>query len=219
MICGIDPRSGADEFRWRPFVVAALIGLAAAGSIVQALPGAGFDRDPTIRAYRAKADAFVSGAAPRRNFGSVRQLLVDASPTLRTYVRFDVDLTSSDVSRVSLLLYSRSRSRPGCRVQLVYGRWKERAINFVNAPELTPPSVGSGPLRARSWKAVDVTSLAVGEDGVSFALATDSPNGAVFASRETGFHGPRLVVVETPSDTTRSTTTGTGASPVPPPPP
>ena len=68
MICGIDPRSRADEFRWRPFVVAALIGLAAAGWIVQALPGAGFDRDPKIRAYRAKADAFVNEAAPRRNF-------------------------------------------------------------------------------------------------------------------------------------------------------
>lgn len=176
---------------------------------MQALPGAAFDRGPKIRAYRAKADASVSVATPTRNFGRARQLLVDASPTVRTYVRFDVDLTSSDVSHVSLLLYGRSRSRTGYRVQLVYGRWKERGINFVNAPELMPSSVASGPLRARSWKAVDVTSLSIGENGVSFALTTESSNTAVFTSRETGFHGPRLVVEETRS----GTTTG------PPPPP
>ncbi len=184
---------------------------------MQALPGAGFDRDPKIRAYRAKGDAFVSEATPRRNFGRARQLLVDASPTVRTYVRFDVDLTSADVSHVSLLLYSRSRSRIGYRVQFVYGRWKERAINFVNAPEPTPASVASGPVRAGAWKAVDVTSLTIGENGANFALTTESANGAVFTSRETGFHGPRLVVVQTQNDTTRSTTTGTGASPQPPP--
>jgi len=177
---------------------------------VQELPGAGFDRNPKIRAYRAKADASVSETTPTRNFGRARQLLVDASPTVRTYVRFDVDLTSDDVSHVSLLLYSRSRSRTGYRVQLVYGRWKERAINFVNAPELMPSSVASGPLRARSWKAVDVTSLSIGENGVSFALTTESSNAAVFTSRETGFHGPRLVVEETHQG---DTTTGT-----PPPP-
>lgn len=172
---------------------------------MQAVPGARFDRDPKIRAYRARADASVSEAIPTRNFGRARQLLVDASPTVRTYVRFDVDLTSGDVSHVSLLLYSRSRSRIGYRVQLVYGRWKERAINFVNAPELMPSSVASGPLRARSWKAVDVTSLSIGENGVSFALTTESSNAAVFTSRETGFHGPRLVVEETRSVTTTGT--------------
>jgi hypothetical protein len=175
--------------------------------IVEALPGAGFDRHPKIRAHRAKADAFVSEVTPTRNFGRARQLLVDASPTVRTYVRFDVDLTSDDVSHVSLLLYSRSRSRTGYRVQLVYRRWKEHRINFVNAPDLASPlpSVASGPLRARSWKAVDVTSLSIGRRGVSFALTTESSNAAVFTSRETGFHGPRLVVEETRGDTTTGT--------------
>ena len=37
---------------------------------VDALPGAGFDRAPRIRAVRAKADAFVSGANMNRNFGA-----------------------------------------------------------------------------------------------------------------------------------------------------
>jgi hypothetical protein len=56
----------------------------------------------------------------------------------------------------------------------------------------------SGPLKARSWKAVNVTSIVEeasgGNDYVSFALTTRSPNAVELASRETGLHGPRLVV-------------------------
>jgi len=176
---------------------------------VQALPGAGLGRDPRIRAVRAKADAFVSEASRKKNFGHAKMLRVDASPTVRTYVRFNVDLSSDEIDHVSLLLYSRSYSRIGFRVQLVYGSWRERRITYANAPELSPPSVSSGRLRARSWKAVDVTALVAGgdEDGVSFALTTASPNGAEFASRETGLHGPRLVIEKREDDTTGSTTT------------
>ena len=67
----------------------------------------------------------------------------------------------------------------------------------------------SGPLRASAWKAVDVTSLVSDtEDYVGFVLTTASAKGAVFASRETKAHGPRLVV-EREDDTTTSTATTT----------
>jgi hypothetical protein len=214
LIRGTDPCSHIDEFRRRPFVFAALLGLAVAGWLVQELPGAGFDRNPRIHAVRARADASVSEVAPRRNFGRARRLVVNATPAVSAYVRFDVDLRSDNIRHVSLLLYSRVRSRTGFRVQPVYERWKENRINFVNAPDAAPPFVASGPLRARSWKAVDVTSLALGEKDVSFALTTESPTTIVLASRETGLHGPRLVVEEARQETTSSTTT-TGASPQP----
>jgi len=102
-------------------------------------------------------------------------------------------------------------------VQPVYGRWGERKITFANAPEISPPYVASGPLGARSWKVVDITSIVVGERGVSLALTTSSPNGAVFASRETRKRGPRLVIERQPQETTttRSTTTTTTTTPQP----
>lgn len=182
---------------------------------MQVLPGAGFDREPRIRAVRAKADAFVSEAAPRANFGHARTLRVDASPTVRTYIRFNFDLSSVQVRHVSLLLYSRTRSRAGYQVRIAEGRWKERQINFVNAPRPLPRFVGSGPLRAQSWKAVDVTSLVAGLlSSVNLVLMTTSANDTRFASRETGLHGPRLVVETIPTETTTSTRTV-----APPPPP
>ena len=169
-----------------------------AGVSVDALPGAGFDREPRIRAVRAKADAFVSGANMDKNFGSALDLRVDASPTFRAFVRFNVDVRSGDVRRLSLLLYSLSRSRHGYQVRLVEEPWRERQITFLNAPSLSPTFILSGPLKAYSWKAVDVTSIVEeasgGSDYVSFALTTRSPNAVELASRETGLHGPRLVV-------------------------
>jgi hypothetical protein len=170
----------------------------AAGVSVDALPGAGLDREPRIRAVRAKADAFVSGANMNRNFGAAPDLRIDASPTFRAFVRFNVDVRSGNVQRVSLLLYSRTRSGRGYQVRLVEEPWRESKITFLNAPSLSPMFILSGPLKAHSWKAVDVTSIVEeasgGEDHVSFALTTRSQNAVELASRETGLHGPRLVV-------------------------
>jgi hypothetical protein len=179
------------------------------------LPGADLAREPGIRAVRAKADAYVSGASRARNFGGALDLRIDASPTFRAFLRFKVNLESGNVPRIHLLLYSRNRSRTGYQVRLVDEPWRERKITFLNAPSLSIDFVLSGPLKARSWKAVDVTSLAEalsGEDGyISFALTTRSPNVIELASRETGLHGPRLVVERSggrQSPTTVSTSTG-----------
>jgi hypothetical protein len=170
---------------------------------------------------RPKADAHVSAVNRTENFGRAHDLRVDSSPTLRTYVMFDVNLKSGhgEVKQVSLLLYSRTRSRAGYQVRLVSGRWREHRITFANAPASSRNFVRSGPLRARAWQAVDVTSL-VSHDHkyVGFVLTTTSAKGVDFASRETGLHGPRLVVereddVTTTTSTTTTGTTTTGESP------
>jgi hypothetical protein len=75
--------------------------------------------------------------------------------------------------------------------------WRETQITFVNAPSLAPGFVLSGPLKANSWKPVDVTPLvedSLGGSFVSFALTTRSSNAIHLASREAGLRGPRLVV-------------------------
>jgi hypothetical protein len=208
-----DPCAEKDEFRLGSFAAATVCALIAAGLCVQALPGAGLERKPRIRAVKPRADAYVSEAARRENFGRSRVLKVASAPAFRTYVTFDADLRSDEVQRVSLLLYSRTRSQSGYQVRLVGGRWQERQITFANAPGLSPNFVVSGPLRKKSWKAVDVTSLVSGdEQRISFALTSGSAKGIEFASRETGLHGPRLVVELRP-EPTDSTSTQIGPGP------
>ena len=61
-------------------------------------------------------------------------------------------------------------------MRLATESWRERRITFENAPRVSPRFVSSGRLRARAWKAVDITSL-VGEndDEVNLALTTVAP--------------------------------------------
>ena len=119
--------------------------------------------NPKISAVRAYADAHVSVSAQNANYGKQRGLTVDARPMTRAYLRFGIDLKKGNVLRVNLLLYSRTRSQLGYQVRLATEGWRERRITFENAPRVSPRYVSSGRLRARAWKAVDITSL-VGDD-------------------------------------------------------
>jgi hypothetical protein len=137
----------------------------------------------------------VSASAQNANYGKQRELTVDARPLTRAYLRFNINLRPGNVTRVNLLLYSRTRLRLGYQVRLVTENWRERLITYDNAPRISSRFVSSGPLRARAWKAVDITSLVGIEDNqVNLALTTVAPKGVVFASRESGLTGPRLVV-------------------------
>jgi hypothetical protein len=154
----------------------------------------------------------VSASAQRTNFGKKHTLTVDARPLRRAYLRFNIDLSRGHVSRVNLLLYSRRPLRLGYQVRLVTMDWRERLITYRNAPRISSRFVSSGPLRARAWKAVDITSLVgIEESDINLALTTVAPAGIVFASRESGLTGPRIVVEQTEN--------GKGRNPTEPPPP
>jgi acid phosphatase type 7 len=153
-------------------------------------------REPKIMALRAQADAHVNAANSATNYGRRRRLRIDASPLVRTFLRFDTGKYKGKVVRVSLLVYSRTRSAIGFRVRLVPQNWRERRITYDNAPRISPPWVASGPLAAGAWNAVDVTALVgdVEEKELSFALSTATLQSIVLASRESGVTGPRLVL-------------------------
>jgi hypothetical protein len=175
--------------------VAAFVALFAAGVGVAAVPTESVSRQPRITAVRAHADAHVTAATRAVNYGRFRRLSVDGRPVTRAYVRFVVGGGPGDVRRVNLLLYSHTRSSLGYRVRLALGKWSERGITFANAPRFSSRFVASGPLRAGTWKAVDVTSLVGDVEGVtSFALTTVGIRAIQLASRESGLTGPRLVV-------------------------
>lgn len=199
----------AATLRRRALRPALLVALVAAALGAAAAPDATLAGQPRIQALRATSDAFVSATRMSRNYGNARELHVDASPTARAYLRFD-DVKAAAVEHVSLMLYSRTKSRAGYQVRLADDRWLERRITLLNAPSLSEAFVRSGPLKAGAWNAVDVTALTEelggSIDTLSLALTTKTSKGVDLASRETGLHGPRLVVER-------------GASVEPPPPP
>lgn len=150
----------------------------------------------------------MSSSAQNANYGKQRTLTVDALPMTRAYLRFEIDLRNGNVSRVNLLLFSRTRSQLGYQVRLVSENWRERRITYDNAPRISSRFVSSGRLRARAWKAVDVTALVGdGDEEVNLALTTVAPAGIVFASRESGLTGPRLVVERKNGGTEKDSTT------------
>ena len=175
--------------------MSALIALVAAGVSVAAIPTANSGRQPKITALRAKGDAHVSAATPEANYGGFRRLTVDGRPATRAFLRFVVPGEVDDVKRINLLVYTHTRSTLGYRVRLATRRWAEQRITWRNAPRASSRFVSSGPLRARMWKAVDVTSLVgSGEGHVGFVLTTPGTRAITISSRESGLTGPRLVV-------------------------
>lgn len=150
----------------------------------------------------------MSASAQNVNYGKQRELTVDARPLKRAYLRFNVNLRPGNVTRVNLMLYSRTRLRLGYQVRLVTENWRERLITYRNAPRISSRFVSSGPLHAHAWKAVDITSLVgIEEDRVNLALTTVAPAGVVLASRESGLTGPRLVVERSDNGKTTNPTT------------
>jgi hypothetical protein len=189
------------------FAVAATIAVVAAAISVAAIPSTNARREPKIMAVRAKADAFVTAARREANFGATQRLTVDGRPVTRVYLRFRLGEVEEPVRRVSLLVYTQSSSRLGYQVRLATRPWSERTITFENSPRPSTRFVSSGRLRVDAWKAVDVTSLVGSVDqDVSFALTAIGRRAIILASRESGLHGPRLVIEYEDRETTSVST-------------
>jgi hypothetical protein len=165
--------------------------------------------------FTPAADAYVSQAAPDRNFGRSPALRTDAFPeSERSYLRFAVQLPGT-VTAAKLWLYAETASRTGYTVRSVAGgAWSEDTISFATAP--TPGTVvaTSGPTARDRWTSVDVTALVHGDGMIDLALTTDGRSAGLYASRETGVTAPQLVVetVATVTSTRATTTTRSQAT-------
>ncbi len=147
-----------------------------------------------IKAYKPVADAHVSSAQPRANFGRAPVLRVDGSPETTTYLRFRLGKLADNVTSVTLLLRPRSSARASFAVRRVTARpWSERRLTFANAPPTSARYTAAKPVRVGAWSAIDVTPFV--EDGgeVSLAITTRGSQELAFSSRESR-QGPRLVV-------------------------
>ena len=146
--------------------------------------------------FAPAADAYVSEAHPNENYGTAQVLRADASPTVRSYLRFDVEGLTGAVTQATLRIYAESDSAGGYTVAAVAGSaWDERTITYENAPGLTAPGPeSSGPFKANNWTTVDVTPLVKGNGPVSLAIVAASNTAIRLASRESGMAAPQLIV-------------------------
>lgn len=141
-------------------------------------------------------DAYVAANNPNRNYGSSSQLRADASPDVRSYLRFNVQGLAGDISQATLKIYARSGSSTGYSVHVPSADgWTELGITYANAPAMNQPAIGnSGSFAKRDWTLVDVTSLITGDGLVEFGLTTTNNTALSLASREDDTNPPELIV-------------------------
>ena len=147
-----------------------------------------------IRAFKPVADAYVTAAHPRTNYGGSHVLRVDAFPETTAYVRFELKKVRGEITSVTLLLHPTRAGRASYAVRRVRdGGWRERRLTYMNAPQPSPRYAASKPVRRGVWSAIDVTPFVDGGGPVSFAVTTNAPRELSFGSRES-IHAPTLVV-------------------------
>jgi hypothetical protein len=157
------------------------------------------------------ADTYINEASAAINFGMVSSMRVDVSPTMKSYLRFDVKgLGGKAVKQARLLVYANSSSDSGLIVQPVLTNdWNELTSNYTNAPALGSPLASSTQISAETWVTIDVTPFITGEGIYSLGLSTAGLMAIGLRSRESGLYSPRLVVTvnETNSPSTLPTST------------
>src|SRR3954447_18150293 len=139
------------------------------------------------------ADLYVSARAPRHNYGASKHLVVQRAPARQAFIRLQPAGGLPAGSRAVLRVYPLSSSKRGLVLRHASDRpWNERAISLGSAPKTGPRVVRSGALRARHWKAIDVTHLLGTRAVAALARGTGAREKIVLATREWAGHAPRL---------------------------
>ena len=153
----------------------------------------------SLLTFTPTSDAYVDANNPANNYGALATLRVDASPVVRSYLRFNVQGVNGTVARATLRIFANSASSQGCTVSSVDDNtWSESALNFNNAPPLGSALGSSGSFGAGAWISIDVTAYIVGDGSYNLALTTPSNTAVSLASRESGANAPQLVIETTP---------------------
>jgi hypothetical protein len=151
-------------------------------------------RQPLEAVVTPVADAYVSTAHPDANYGPEPTLRADATPKIRSYLRFRLPALSGRIVGAELRLWSPTGDLAGYSVHPVASnRWLERAITSRSRPAAHTPVARSGPFGPGSWTSVEVASLLGHAQEISFVVTTRSSQTITFASRE-GPNRPQLVI-------------------------
>ena len=146
------------------------------------------------RVAPAKSDAHVTAARPTVNYGGVRTLVVDARPTTRAYVRFDVRRLRPLGFALTLRVYVRGGAGARLVVRRTSASWSEARITYRNAPALGS-TVASKRL-VRGWNSIAVPNALVSRNTIGLALTTARRAAISVASSEAPGRAPRLITVD-----------------------
>lgn len=153
------------------------------------------------------ADSYIDAASPSSNYGSLTTLRVDASPDVRSYIRFNVQGLNGTITRATLRIFANSASSQGFRAHgLSDNSWSESAINYNNAPVLGAVLGSSGAATSNTWKTVDVTAYVTGNGAFNFGLSTTGSTALSLASRQSGANAPQLIIESSGSAATPTST-------------
>ena len=170
-------------------------------------------RSTATYTFEPVADAYVAGDFPATNFGTSAFLKLDTTPSLQSYLRFNVGDIHGAVTRATLRLYTTSSSSVGFQVKRAGSQgWEEGSVAHNNAPGAGSVIGSSGSFAMNNWISVDVSSLVTGSGVYDFALTTNSTATLSFNSREAASNQPQLVIQ------TNAGTPPPPPTPTPPPP-
>ena len=165
----------------------------------------------SIFVLHAIEDSYVLESSPTNNYGSSVALRTDASPVLRSYLRFDLPAFSGNVTQARLRIFAETSAGAGYEVHGTDGSWSEMDLIFDNAPAFGPSVVSSGGVTGGSWTEVDVTALVTVPGHQNLVLTSTDQTQTKYSSRET-VNGPELIVEITnyvPTATFAATATAT----------
>jgi len=150
----------------RSLVILGLVALLAGGARSLPAEGAGAI-PPPVPVLRIVADAYVTAAAPRRNFGHKKVLRLGSKPESRVYIRSaSVD---KPLTQVMLYLYART-AVPALTIRSVRSTWSEGRITFASAPQATGPAIHIGRIPAGTVPGIDLTRLVRGKRSFNVVL-------------------------------------------------
>jgi acid phosphatase type 7 len=149
---------------------------------------------PAGGSFPAVADSYVDASAPTTNHGTATALRVDASPVVRSYLRFNVTGLTGPVTGATLRIWANSAQSVGFDAfRVADSTWGETTIVDANAPAFGAKLGSSGAVAAGTWTSIDVTLAVTGNGLISFGLSTTSATALSLSARE-GLNPPQLVV-------------------------
>lgn len=191
---------------------------AVASVVLLSLTGMTASATPTVVSVKPEADTYVRSDQPDAHFGAKYVLSEQgASPTtprIVSYLRFTVTGLTGAPGKVTLNVYTYSKSSVGLQVWTADSGWSETGMTYRTAPALSSSPVASIPSFAtNTWSSIDVSSVVTANGTYTFAVTTADTGGKQEGSREGGTP-PRLDIelASTPTPTGSTTPTPTGST-------